>query len=625
MGGIKKTVRLGAFGRLRASPASVTLRISSAIAAFAVAVSLAGDGAAQPGPPANPQFVWLEQGWRPEVRAAYHHQSQGTATLPIPYSWFLALQQPSLSPSAGLFRDPAYLEKFGFIPSPPGPGNRDGLPIGFARTTGINPLTGEANDPRTGLPNEWIGFTCAACHTARIDSGTTRILVDGGPALIDLGGFGKQLATAMLATDVSLTRFPRFARAVLGDRDSPAERARLHSALHKTVVEGFVEEFLHDPGGTTEGFGRLDALNRIGNTVFGAGMGIRRNFVPTTAPVAYPHIWDTSWFAWVQYNGSIERPMVRNAGEAMGVGGMVNYQEGPTPRFSSTIPVLDLYGKIEQMLAGDTPPLPAQRFSGLRSPAWPAAILGPINADLAARGADLYKEICQGCHLPAPNTPEFWTSDRWTPVNEAGERYLDLHLVPISRVGTDPSQARDMAGRTVLVSPDLGLKRETGTVGNLRRYGYGDALGQLVALTVDRGYSAHLPPIPTTDYARLNGYRENGIQAKMVYKARPLDGIWATPPYLHNGSVPTLWALLSPRSMRPATFRLGSHAYDARNVGYIDGGGFKLDTSKPGNSNSGHQFDGPAGVPPASRPPGVVGRALSEDERWALIEYLKTL
>jgi len=605
--------------------ALTALRISGGIAALALAASFAGDGAAQSGAAAaNAQFVWLEQGWTPEVRAAYHHQSQGTATLPIPYSWFVALQQPGLTPSSGRFSNSAYLEKFGFIPSPRSVDNPDGLPIGFASSTGKNPLTGEDKDPRTRLPNKWIGFTCAACHTARIDSGTTSILIDGGPALIDLGGFGKDLALAMLETDTVLPRFRRFANAVLGDHHSFADEVRLHLALHDAVVKGF-GEFLRDPGGTAEGFGRLDALNRIGNTVFGSAMKLPQNLVPTSAPVAYPHIWDTSWFAWVQYNGSIEQPMVRNAGEAMGVGGMVNYNAGPTPRFSSTIPVIDLHDKIEQMLAGDTPPLPAGRFSGLRSPAWPAALLGPINADLATRGGTLYKEMCQGCHLPAPNTPEFWTSDRWTPANEAGQRYLDLHLVPIARVGTDPAQARDMAGRTVLVSPDLGLTGETGTVGNLRRYGYGDALGQAVALTVERGYSAHVPPVPTTDYARYNGYRQNRVLARMVYKARPLDGIWATAPYLHNGSVPTLWALLSPRSKRPAAFRLGNHAYDAKNVGYLDGGGFRLDTSKPGNSNSGHQFEGAVGVPPSSWAPGIVGRTLSDDERWALIEYLKTL
>ncbi len=122
-------------------------------------------------------------------------------------------------------------------------------------------------------------------------------------------------------------------------------------------------------GSVEEGFGRLDALNRIGNQVFGDQLGIKSNNVPITAPVAYPHIWDAPWFDWVQYDGSIQQPMVRNAGEAMGVVALINFNDTPTPRFSSTVPVGFLHDSIERRLAGDQPPLPAERFSGLRAPA----------------------------------------------------------------------------------------------------------------------------------------------------------------------------------------------------------------------------------------------------------------
>jgi hypothetical protein len=120
----------------------------------------------------------------------------------------------------------------------------------------------------------------------------------------------------------------------------------------------------------------------------------------------------------------------------------------------------------------------------------------------------------------------------------------------------------------------------------------------------------------------MNGNRPNCLQAKMVYKARPLDGIWATAPYLHNGSVPNLWALLSPVNERPKEFCLGSRQFDPKNVGYettCAEGTFKLDTTIPGNLNTGHEFkDGPKGS-------GVIGRFLKPEERWALIEFLKSL
>jgi hypothetical protein len=119
----------------------------------------------------------------------------------------------------------------------------------------------------------------------------------------------------------------------------------------------------------------------------------------------------------------------------------------------------------------------------------------------------------------------------------------------------------------------------------------------------------------------MNGNRPNGVRALLSYKARPLNGIWATPPYLHNGSVPNLYALLSPVAERPKKFYLGNREYDPADVGYrIDKfpGGFEFDTTIRGNSNSGHEFtDSPNRV-------GVIGRQLSPDERRALIEYLKT-
>ena len=69
----------------------------------------------------------------------------------------------------------------------------------------------------------------------------------------------------------------------------------------------------------------------------------------------------------------------------------------------------------------------------------------------------------------------------------------------------------------------------------------------------------------------------------------PLDGIWATAPYLHNGSVPTLRALLAPPDQRPKTFYVGSRDFDPVNVGYDITAGpdrFLFDTSIPGNRNT---------------------------------------
>jgi Cytochrome C oxidase, cbb3-type, subunit III len=97
------------------------------------------------------------------------------------------------------------------------------------------------------------------------------------------------------------------------------------------------------------------------------------------------------------------------------------------------------------------------------------------------------------------------------------------------------------------------------------------------------------------------------------YANAPLDGIWLRAPYLHNGSVPTLRALLFPRE-RPTVFYTGYDVYDWDAVGFVSRGpkarteGFRFDTRLRGNSNAGHLY----------------GTDLSTQQRLAIIEYLKT-
>jgi hypothetical protein len=85
--------------------------------------------------------------------------------------------------------------------------------------------------------------------------------------------------------------------------------------------------------------------------------------------------------------------------------------------------------------------------------------------------------------------------------------------------------------------------------------------------------------------------------AKSGYIAGPLDGIWARAPYLHNGSVPTLYDLLHDK--RPEQFCRGNPDYDPIKVGFksetdaqgrCESGRFRYDTRLHGNSNAGHPF-----------------------------------
>ena len=118
------------------------------------------------------------------------------------------------------------------------------------------------------------------------------------------------------------------------------------------------------------------------------------------------------------------------------------------------------------------------------------------------------------------------------------------------------------------------------------------------------------------DVARLRNRAE-----PTGYVAPPLDGVWATAPYFHNGSVPTLWHVLHPEE-RPTAWRRTRSGYDQARVGLeitaaaaapekIPSAERRawFDTSKPGKSAAGHDF------------PSV----LDEDEKTAVLEYLKTL
>ena len=98
------------------------------------------------------------------------------------------------------------------------------------------------------------------------------------------------------------------------------------------------------------------------------------------------------------------------------------------------------------------------------------------------------------------------------------------------------------------------------------------------------------------------------------YANMPLDGLWLRAPYLHNGSVPDLRALLFPEE-RPETFYRAYDVYDWNRVGFVSSGveaernGIRFDTKERGNGNGGHLY----------------GTKRSREDKEALLEYLKTL
>ena len=197
-------------------------------------------------------------------------------------------------------------------------------------------------------------------------------------------------------------------------------------------------------------------------------------------------------------------------------------------------------------------------------------------------------------------------------------KFLNPPLSDLARIGTDPAQAAGFASRFAQVpdpfpvdSASVGPTPVQSTDPGLGQPPFTTASKNMITLSATSGLRVLTENIREQAYARANltpeqraawdRYRDDKptladkdiIVANLKYKARPLDGVWATPPYLHNASVPNLEALLLPVAQRPATFPVGTTVYDTKRVGFRtdeDPGKFQLDTTLSGNYNTGHEF-----------------------------------
>jgi hypothetical protein len=228
----------------------------------------------------------------------------------------------------------------------------------------------------------------------------------------------------------------------------------------------------------------------------------------------------------------------------------------------------------------------------LTPPAWPAEVFGAINADRAKQGKVLYETHCQQCHSPLGKDEQGLIVHRTYTLEEAGTDPADSENFdqPVWLGNGQPASFAKMIGNllTDLQTPF--------------RKNLGDEMAEL---------EKNRLPVR---------WRDTGKDVGRVYPARPLEGIWATAPYLHNGSVPTLYHLLLPDRQRPVTFEVGQQDFDPVHVGFEirpdrivrhpRRATFVLDTNVPGNLNIGHEGED-------------YGTNLTHDQRLDLIEYLK--
>jgi hypothetical protein len=584
-------------------------------------------------------------GLTPAQRETYYHLSQGSEILP----WILLTAVDVADPgSTKPFVE--NLERYGLLPDP---ARDDGLPVGL--TVSSNPFT-------FGI--DFVGITCAACHVGELRHDGKAVRIDGAPNMFNMQLFYSQAIEALMAATSDRAKlwrtlkrlgrqdygrygvaapFVRPATLVYYGANMLLHRDRLDARLELIAVIRAAKE-QRDPKHPTSGFGRLDAFDGTRNFIFtrlrkadaGGEFAVNRanmfrldaavKFPPLWSrkaqplelvatyreqPQRFPPVWGFKDYDWIEWTINTTTVLERNFTETLGAGATVVLDPRRTASlFESSIPIRNMHD-LEWLAYYIDPPR------------WPTAIFGEIKPDLAAAGEGIFRSRCAGCHE--------YGDDRRTP-----NGLIRLRGMRPEEVGTDAT----VAVRISCPVPDTGAlvippRSYTAEESQLLR----DCAG-VKAGTAFTGNSFARTVQAAVDSIKQKAFAAAGIDAAQQramedldrrggvfwrdtlldtrppygpYAPRPLYGIWAAAPYLHNGSVPTLYHLLLPPEQRPKTFALGKREYDPVRLGFAvdtacDQQDCVVDTTRTGDGNGGHLF----------------GTDLAEPDRMALLEYLKT-
>jgi len=646
----------------------------------AVAISNGANGESYSTP------IYLKQGWSESDSLWFYNTTQGSGLLP--YDFYLVLEQTD---STELFRANNNVDKYRYLPQKPTFFNPDGLSVGFVKET----YQGQ----------DYMGYTCAACHTSQVNFKGQAIRIDGGPSMADMVGFLTAMEKSLEQTRDDAQKRDRFVKAVLAlnnnyskaedvlkDLKKWSDTLRLYNTVNHSHVD--------------YGYARLDAFGRIYNRVLehminkaqlklallqitnpedkrilneeqvdavleginetiigdvqfaliidrlaskeGKYPGLNQRdqlrvrqaiFNEPDAPVSYPFLWDITHSDYVQWNALAANagvgPLGRNTGEVIGVFGILDWKAQQS-RFSLSALITGEKSKkhtIDFKSSIDLTNLQRieSHLNSLQSPQWPQDILGKIDVNTAKRGELVYNEYCAACHQVVER-------DNW-------DRLVVANMTSVDVIGTDPTMAVNSVSFTgyagnfesVYQDTDVGsvvVQKRAPVVQVLTAATKGavatpDADKWVVRRMADWTYmlgksffdNEIKPSVKSGNYKPDT--TANPYQSLLSYKARSLNGIWATAPYLHNGSVPNLWDLLLPAEERPTEFCVGNREFDPVNVGFNTEGCDKTDPKDKrrfiveplGNHNTGHEYG-----------TGKDGKdKLTEQERWDLIEYIKTL
>ncbi|MBL4674087.1 MAG: hypothetical protein JKX81_17640 [Arenicella sp.] len=642
--------------------------------------------APQNGNPNDPNNDLLQvsyQGWCDQQRQHYYRTPQGTEFFGLQYDWISNLEKP-VGKKPLVTRK--YMQRLGYIYDPaktPNVNNPSDLPVGL--TWHYSPET------KAKMLDVSCAACHSAQITFR---GTAMVIDGGpgGHALPSLEPtqFIANSIVSLSTTYLNPLKFNRFAKKVLKDvaeSEYTAAKKNLRKATWSSIKQALI--YAKNNGSlypTTEGYGRTDALGRIANTVYGDYIS-PDNYRTADAPVNYPHLWDIWAFDWVQWMGTVSQAMARNINEALGTRAKINLLHGAELYNNSVmVPELhciettlqflkppqwpeDLMGRVDRTLAAQGATIFAETCASCHGPFPRKAVNGDINHADAGKTHE-----CTTCHGPTMTNNdgtliELKDTRNHPPVAVNDSRrlgkpesdfqlqykrdwYWELIHIPLEHIGTDPTSASNMLNNRYDISPLVEQIKQLRANGSFLRLpdpasipdptktGFAEGLGFIGGevrakqyrqwgLIEQNGYAVVAGE--QEQVADLNGFGESDTPENWrAYRPRPLEGVWATAPFLHNGSVPSIFQLLSPSEERDQVFYLGRKEYNPATLGLEVSkfkGAFKFDTSITGNSNLGHEFndglcgDGVIGYELADRP--GYCRQFTQRERLALVEYLK--
>lgn len=533
----------------------------------------------------------LNQGWSASEIEFYEHATEGTNLAPLDF----VMNLPDPAKPQARFVD-RLTRAYGFIASPVSSLNPQGLPVGFAID----------NRPTTYGDRAYLGINCAACHTRQLSFSkpspnghisSWAIAVHGGPSLIDFPRFKQDLFDALLALLDNDDLMQRFGQRMLGRAPRADEIASWRTEIREftgPVVMGRSLMHKWQVAPADFGPGNLNALTQgnYNNVALGAWLATKGYSQPNAAPALQPRFegaanYPPMWFApsdnWAQWFVEIHHPGPRNWVQS------VSTSEVRPPRMIERQQGAVVLGSIHFENIAEI----QHSLELLRTPKWPADVFGPLDARLVAQGKTLYEQQCANCHTRASLPP-----------NELGIVFKNR---PAFDVGTDAVAYRQFTDGGQRRVDDLKALSETIiAVRRAQLAPLGDVVANNTMKLYSRGQLDEFA-VATDDYAQERS--ATWPRSGAAYWASPMQGIFASSPYLHNGSVPTLRDLLNAPEQRPTTFHTGSSEFDPAAVGLKDEGSFVFDTREPGKGNGGHLF----------------GTGLAPAEKAALIEYLKSL